>query len=230
LKNLLSQLTVLYAEDEILVQRHYKAHFEEYFKAVYCTTDGQTALELYHEKRTDVAILDINMPLINGMELAKLIKEINKDAIIVMLTAIVDKTTLINAVEIDLCCYLEKPVTRKKMKQALEKIQKAAEKEHELELWNINNQLYLWNHHEKELYCQDNKIILTKNEATLLELFIFSEKRQISYQNIFNRVWPYQSNDTYNEATIKTLIKSLRAKLPKNVINNSYGIGYYLAR
>jgi DNA-binding response OmpR family regulator len=46
-------------------------------------------------------------------------------------------------------------------------------------------------------------------------------------QDIYEYVWS-DSDKEYSESTIKTLLSALKTKLPKNVIQNKYGEGYFL--
>jgi DNA-binding response OmpR family regulator len=225
MKNLKNK-TLLYAEDEISVQEQYSLYFKNIFKEVYLVTNGEDALCLFEEKKPDVLILDINMPKINGIELTKKIKSINSKIPIILLTARSDKETLKTAIELNLLTYLEKPVSRNDLKEALNKLTKYFEDKNIINLWQVEDNFYYWNNNQKFLYINDKNIKLTKKETLFLNLLI--EKNSIcTYQDIYEYIWE-NSDKQYNESTIKTLLSSLRLKLPINAIKSIYGIGYYI--
>lgn len=222
----LKDKTLLYAEDEINVQTQYATYFKNIFKSVYVAKDGEEAFLMFQEENPDAVVLDINMPKMNGIDLTKKIKQINSKTPIILLTARSDKDTLKEAIELQLLTYLEKPVSRTDLKDALFKLTKYFEDRNTVKLWEVETISYYWDKIKKILYANNENIKLTKKETRLLDLLI-ERKNLCSYQDIFEYVWE-DSDKEYNESTIKTLISSLRLKLPKNAIISQYGIGYIL--
>lgn len=221
----LKKYTLLYVEDELNVQLQFSLFFSNLFKEVYVSSDGEDGFNKFKDKHPDVIILDVNIPKINGIELTKKIKKIAPNVPIVLLTARSDKETLKNAIELKILSYLEKPVSRNRLNELLIKLSKELVDDNILILWeNEKNNYYKWNKKEKLLYLNTVTIKLTKKENLLLTILI--EKKNIcTYQDIYEYVWENAYKD-YNESTIKTLLSSLKSKLPKNSIINHYGIGY----
>lgn len=77
---------------------------------------GKKLLDNIVEKNFEIVFLDINMPEMNGLKIAKKLKEINKDIIIVFLTGY--KNYAVDAFEIRAFNYILKPVTREKFDKA----------------------------------------------------------------------------------------------------------------
>lgn len=225
--DLLSQKTLLYAEDNLVTQLLYEDYFKTYFKTVYTALDGKQALEIYQHKKPDIVVLDINMPLLSGLDVSKKIRKTDKETVIILLTARTDKTALLEAIELGLTTYLEKPVTKEQLQQALKKIADNFCKATKINLWHYNKQNYFWDTSKRELFSETRPIVLTKKEKHLLEVFITSKQDKVSYEYIYDTVWSDDDKD-YSEASIKTLIKGLRAKLPPDAIKNVYGLGYFL--
>ena len=225
----LKQKTVLYAEDELIIQAYYTPLFKHYFKTVYTADNGQQALDIYNEKRPDVLILDINMPLINGLSLCKKIRQEDSITKIILLTSRIDKETFLEAVELGLTTYLEKPVTKEHLVCALNKLFNKENTIKMVSLWHYNDQEYYWDIFKRELFCANLSIHLSKNEKNLLELLIKSKHEKITYEQIHEGVFLIENKQKdYKENSIKTLINGLRSKLPKDSIKNSYGLGYFL--
>ena len=77
LKKLASDLTILYVEDDERLQNEVAAYLRKLFKSVDTSNDGLQGLEKYNSFKYDLVITDINMPYMNGLEMATQIKEIN---------------------------------------------------------------------------------------------------------------------------------------------------------
>ncbi|MDH5573826.1 MAG: response regulator transcription factor [Gammaproteobacteria bacterium] len=224
--DVLKKMTLLYAEDEATTLKLHAEYFTNYFGAVYTADNGKQALEVYNNKKPDVVVLDINMPIVNGIDVSKSIRKDDKLTQIILLTARVDTQTLIDAVELGLTTYLEKPVTSTPMIAALNKIASIFNERLVVKLWRYNDQYFVWDKSKTELMHGESLIKLTKNEKKLLEILTNSKHRNVTDQQIFNAIWSDEKE--YCENTIKTIINSLRGKLPPNAIKNTYGIGYYL--
>lgn len=227
--DLLAEMTLLYAEDEELTQRMYEQYFNHHFRSVYLAKDGQEALDIYYNKKPDVVILDINMPLLNGISVTKKIRQQDRHTKIILLTARSDKEALFEAVELGLTCYLEKPVSRARLKEALQKITTSEQKEESMLLWEVQDKSYYWNRNRQELLCDSESIHLTRKEKQLLNLLVKNREHPVSYENIYQVIGSHDDTADFSVASIKTLIKGLRAKLPPNAIKNSYGMGYFIS-
>jgi two-component system, OmpR family, response regulator VanR len=70
----------------------------------------------------------------------------------------------------------------------------------------------------------DRNVTLSKKEQQLLSLLFSDTKRTFTYDEIFERVWGYEQNGTLD--ALKSLVKTLRKKLPEKTIHNVFGIGY----
>ena len=71
--------------------------------------DGQLGIDKYIETQPDVITLDVTMPIMDGLETAKKLVEINPDVKIIMLSAMGDETLLNQAREIGIKYFLMKP-------------------------------------------------------------------------------------------------------------------------
>ncbi len=110
-----SDLSILIVEDEELVRKNSSVMIGRRFDKVYEARDGEEGLELYKKYKPDIVISDIKMPKKNGIDMAKEIKEINRDVAIIFLTAFNDVNYLLKSIEIGISHYLIKPVNIKKL-------------------------------------------------------------------------------------------------------------------
>ena len=221
-------LTLLYAEDEVETRKNYANYLKRYFKEIFVVENGQEALDCYEKNSPNILLLDINMPLINGLELAKKIRLKDKKTRIIILTAHLEQDKLLFAAELNLTKYLPKPISRLKLKEALKE---AASQYKELDFANSTISLsenFIWNNNTKKLSRNKEDIKLTKHEILLLELLTSKKNSIFSNDEISLYLWNDVSDLEYSATKLKDIIKRLRKKLPKDTISNIYGAGYKL--
>lgn len=224
----MDNLTLLYAEDEVDTRKNYSNYLKRFFKEIYVVENGEEALACYKNKSPDILLLDINMPLINGLELAKIIRETDKKTRIIILTAHLEQDKLLFAAELNLTKYLPKPISRIKLKDALKE---ASAQYKELNIENATLKVlesFTWNNDTKRLFVNNKDVKLTKHEILLFELLSSKKDKIFSSDEISLYLWN-DVNDLESSATkLKDIIKRVRKKLPKDVIENIYGAGYKL--
>lgn len=81
---LLKELTVLYVEDEDMMRESVVMLLKRRFKDVLVACNGAEALDIFKNNKVDVIITDLQMPVMDGMELAKHIREIDNTPIVVV--------------------------------------------------------------------------------------------------------------------------------------------------
>ena len=220
--------TILYAEDEEQTRLNYTNYLNRIFKEVYSASNGEDALKLYEKNRPDILLLDINMPKINGLEVAKSIRIKDKKTRIIILTAHVEQDKLLFAAELNLTKYLPKPISRTELKSALvEAVRQLEELNQDLNLICFEDN-YVWNKKSKKLKCANEDIKLTKYEILLLDLLGSKQNRIFTLDEISLHLWIDLEDLEWNTTKLKDIIKRIRKKLPKNSIENIYGAGYKL--
>jgi PAS domain S-box-containing protein len=106
----LKDITILYAEDDTLIQKEFSSFLEKFVKKLFIANNGQEALELFQKNKPDIVISDITMPKMNGIELSKNIKSLNPDTPIVIISAHNNSEYLIEAIEIGVNRFILKPI------------------------------------------------------------------------------------------------------------------------
>lgn len=106
---LLKKASILYVEDDPDILRQL-SHFLESFVLNLCVADdGQKGLEKYHKYKPDIVITDIKMPVMDGLEMAKLIKEVDQDVPIIVTTAHNEPDYLLKAIDLGIDKVVIKP-------------------------------------------------------------------------------------------------------------------------
>jgi len=107
---LLENFTLLFVEDNQDLQSVMEIVLKDSIKELYQAKNGQEGLDIYKEKRPDIVIADINMPVMDGLSMAKEIKKIDKCQPVIILSAFDDKQTLLEAVNTGVDSFIPKPM------------------------------------------------------------------------------------------------------------------------
>lgn len=220
----LQTLKVLYAEDEEGIRKNIADSLRYYVKEVFETSNGDEAYRIYQDKAPDIILSDIHMPILNGIELVKKIREQDRKTPIIMITAHIDKKYLMDAVELHMEKYLVKPIDLDILLQTLEKC---------VSILDINNIVklevdkdYSYDFDKKELYYKNKSINLNKKEMLFFEVLIKNQRKITTYEELQSRVWGV---DIMTDSALRSLVRNLRKKLPTDIIINISGLGYRFA-
>ncbi len=218
--HLLKNKTALYVEDEPEVLKNIAELLGNFFGTFRTAADGLEAWEIFRSETIDVALIDIELPGLNGLELIKRMRTVNKEMPIVVISAYTKTDYLLESVELHLDKYIIKPLTSKKIHTLLDRLNEDFANENIIELVPdvlINN--------TSMTLLQDNVAReLSKREAMFLRQL--SRKGIITYEEIA-ALWT-QGPPTDN--AIRSFVRHLRKKLPEGLLENRSGIGYALKR
>ncbi|MGD9786373.1 MAG: response regulator transcription factor [Sulfuricellaceae bacterium] len=106
----LHMLTALYVEDEEVVREELARFLLRRLKTVYTAKNGQEGLELYRQYKPDVVIADITMPIMDGLAMARVIKDDDSEVPIIITSAHNEHDFFVESVEIGIDSYVLKPI------------------------------------------------------------------------------------------------------------------------
>ncbi|HOJ06521.1 MAG: sigma-54-dependent Fis family transcriptional regulator [Ignavibacteriota bacterium] len=101
---------ILIVDDEKIVRESLYHWFEEDNYEVETAEDGETALQKYDKGKYDILLVDMKMPGMSGLDLLSKVKEIDKDALVILITAFASVPTAITALKNGAFDYITKPV------------------------------------------------------------------------------------------------------------------------
>ncbi|WP_022850311.1 response regulator [Limisalsivibrio acetivorans] len=111
----LSQLSILYVDDDDLMRFSLPRVLGKHVKEITVAENGLQGLELFEKCRHDAVITDLEMPVLNGVEFMKRLREYYGDVPIIVLTAFEDQAELAKDADV----VLAKPLLIKKVVAAL---------------------------------------------------------------------------------------------------------------
>jgi DNA-binding response OmpR family regulator len=220
--DVLKSLSILYAEDDLVIQNSISRILKMFFKEVHIANDGNEALEIYQNNKIDVMMLDYVMPNLDGYQTAKFIREINKKIPIIIVSAYTDKEKLLNAIELNLIKYLEKPILHDDLINVFNSVISSLEENNLLfaKLDESCNYSFV----TKNIIKDNIEISLTKNEVSFIELLLDKPNQLISKEVIEDKVF----KESTDENTIRNMVYRLRKKLDTQSIVTLKDFGYLL--
>ncbi len=220
-------ISLLYIEDDLDIREIYFDSIKEEVELVYFASDGEEGYEAYLSHKPDIILLDINMPKLDGLSLAKKIRENDSNVKIIITTAYSEQDKLLQAIELYLIKYILKPINPAILKEALQKAKKEISLQREEEkIIYLLDESTIWDFEAEKLYENGVEVKLTKNERRLLKLLSSDKDKVFSFFDIFNHISHDDFDKEYDANQVRALVKLLRKKVPKESIVNIYGEGY----
>ena len=203
-------------EDDFSLNESIKEMLEESGFVVDAFYNGQKAFDNIFGNYM-LYIFDINVPNVDGITLLEKVKSMNPSAKVIMISANIDIDKITQAYENDCEDYIKKPFDLQEFRLKIRKIT------NQYEIEKIENLFF--NMRKRVLYENEIEINLTKSERNLLYLLLNNRGEKITHNQIEEFVYNGVSKTS---VAVRTLIKRLRAKLPKDSIKNSLDEGYYI--
>lgn len=215
----MSATQILFLEDEPTIREVLAEYMKMQNYEVTEAEDGQRALALLKEREFDMAVLDIMVPEVSGLEVLAYIKEHRSGMATIMLTALDDEKTQVKAFNLYADDYVIKPVSPiillKRMETILRRVKrKDQQKEKGLVIYEDSYQAFY----------DGAPLELTLSEFLLLQVLKKEPKRAFTREQLILRIF----NEDYvgNDRIIDAHVKNLRKKLPGNYIKTVIGVGY----
>ncbi|MDN3580976.1 response regulator transcription factor [Mucilaginibacter flavus] len=220
---------ILLVEDEPNIASVIKRGLTENGFDVSIASNGVNGLQMALNNNFDLIILDIMLPLMDGVQVCKNIRQHNKTVPIIMLTALDSTENIVNGLDSGADDYLAKPFKIAELAARLRTLLRRSGLENPGgTIFTINN---LKVDTESKIAYQDHEPLkLTATEYRLLEYFIRNQKKVLSRIQILESVWDIDFNMGTN--VVDVYVNYLRKKLEKNgspkVIHTVFGMGYMM--
>jgi DNA-binding response OmpR family regulator len=189
--------------------------------------DGEAALTSYGEFAPDLLVLDLGLPKLDGVEVAKRLREGGDDLPILMLTARDALESRVEGLDSGADDYLVKPFERQELLARLRALLRRRPPRGMAPLTVGDLRL---NPDTHEVFRGERRVELTQREFELLEYLMRNERLVISRQRLLDEVWGYDPFSITN--TIEVFVSNLRRKLEADgeprLLHTVRGAGYVL--
>jgi DNA-binding NtrC family response regulator len=152
---------ILIIDDEKFITSSIIQHLGKEGHEVLNAETGEDGLELFKSESPDIVLLDIQLPGIDGIKTLELLKDINKDVIVIMITAYGDIETAVSAIKLGAYDFVEKPFELDKLSILIKKA---------LETAHLKKEVHFLREEQYEKYSFDRIIGVSAVHKEVLQL------------------------------------------------------------
>lgn len=222
-------MRILLIEDDVQLAASLSEALTAQQYAVDVVRDGETAWHYLTSLRYDLTLMDVTLPLLDGMSLCQRMRAQGNQAPVLMLTARDTSADKVQGLDAGADAYMVKPFNLSELlAQIRALLRRGGATLSPVLQWG---ELRL-NPTTFEVQYGDRPLRLTPKEFAILELLLHNGRRVLSRPYIIESVWSL--TDPPGEETVKAHIKALRQKLqkagaPTHFIDTVHGMGYRLS-
>jgi DNA-binding response OmpR family regulator len=223
--------TILVVDDEPKIVKTVRAYLEEAGFRVVAAGDGREALAVFRNDRPALVILDLGLPGVDGLDVARTIRK-ESDLPIIMLTARVDETDKLIGLELGADDYVTKPFSPRELVARVRAVLRRASGEREGPAPPVVAGEVTIDLERRRVTVAGRPVDLTVTEFELLLVLARHPGRVFSRLELLDRVQGY-AFEGY-ERTVDAHVKNLRQKIEPDARNPRYvrtvhGVGYKFA-
>lgn len=220
-------MKLLLIEDDGDIVEFVRMELEHEGYAVQCARDGRSGLDMALAADFDLILLDIMLPILNGLEVLRRLRA-QKDTPVILLTArdaIIDKVVGLDAGAND---YVTKPFHIEELFARIRVLTRAAAKDEKRRVLK-NADVIL--DRQKRLVSRSGSIVsMTKTQFDLLECFLMNLDIVLSRDQLLNAVWGYSYSGDSNivDVYVRYVRNRLHEPADGKLIESVRGIGYVM--
>lgn len=219
-------MRILIVEDEKALSRVLVKIFEKNYYSVDAVYNGQKALDYIATGNYDIVLMDVMMPVMDGITALKKIRADGNQIPVLLLTAKSEVDDKVMGLDSGANYYITKPFDTKELLAAVRAITRKEEQtDNRLHFGNITLDTSTY-----ELASDTDSVKLTNKEFQMMEMFMSNPKILVSADTLMERIWGYDSDSEINVvwAYISYLRKKLKNLNANFTIKSSRNSGYSL--
>lgn len=215
--------TILVIDDDEQILALVQTLFQQEGARVVTSLDPEAALRLLYRHQPDLVIVDLMMPVMNGLELVRRIRELSSVPVM-MLTAVHSDHETVRALRIGCDDYVTKPFIPSVLIARAKVLLRRSDAEEEPDAgFTYDDGYLLVDLHGQRVQVEGQKVRLTPTEFELLALLLRRAGRVCTFAQIMSELWPDGVGGS--EAAVHTYVWQLRQKLERNPAQPEYLVG-----
>jgi two-component system response regulator MprA len=219
--------TLLLAEDDRAVRESLVRALDLEGYAVHAVGNGAEALDVAKSVLPDVIVLDVSMPIVDGLTVCKVLRAEGSDVPILMLTARTETRDRVAGLDAGADDYLPKPFELDELLARLRALlRRARPEDSDAEVLRLADLRI--DPAARRAWRGDRELELSKTEFDLLELLVRNQGVVLDHSTIYDRIWHYDFGpDSKNLAVyIGYLRRKTEAEGEPRLIQTVRGVGY----
>ena len=226
-------MKILVVDDEALLVKGIRFNLKSDGYEVITGSNGQEAVELTKSESPDLVVLDVMMPIMDGLTACGKIREFS-DVPIILLTAKADDMDKLIGFDHGADDYLTKPFNIQELKARIRAMLRRTGGNEKKEAGNrlVGGNITL-DLDARNAYKGSELVVLTAKEFDVVEFLMRNAGRVYSREALLDTIWAYEYRSDIR--TVDVHIRRLREKLeenpaePKHILTK-WGVGYYFSK
>ena len=226
-------MKILVVDDEALLVKGIRFNLKSDGYEVITGSNGQEAVELTKSESPDLVVLDVMMPIMDGLTACGKIREFS-DVPIILLTAKADDMDMLIGFDHGADDYLTKPFNILELKARIRAMLRRTGGNEKKEAGNrlVGGNITL-DLDARNAYKGSELVVLTAKEFDVIEFLMRNAGRVYSREALLDTIWAYEYRSDIR--TVDVHIRRLREKLeenpaePKHILTK-WGVGYYFSK
>lgn len=205
---------ILVVEDEKNILELLKYNLEQEGYKVLTAVRGDLGVELARKEKPDLVLLDLMLPVMDGLEICKVLKQDYKTASmpIIMLTAKGEESDKVIGLELGADDYMTKPFSPRELlariKSVLRRVNHTLENSEVIRIGSLEVDKA-----KHVVSIKGKPIELTSKEFDLLKVLLEANGRVLSREMLLNKVWGYDQSLEIETRTVDMHVGQLRKKI-----------------
>ena len=220
-------LKILVVEDETAIRRFIKINLERQGFEVLDVESGEEVLDAFADFNPDIALLDVMLPGISGLEVAKRIRELDNNVGIIMLTAKSQDVDKILGLESGADDYMTKPFNPTELILRIKSLARRVETKDVPD--TLEDDVFKLDQNTRQFFKNGIYVELTPTEFAIMDLFMRNPHKAFSRDELLDLIW---GRDFVGDSKIIDVnIRRIRSKIEDDAsepqyINTVWGLGY----
>jgi len=221
--------TVLIVDDEKNIVDILSFNLKKEGYEIIAAYDGAAGLEQYANNRPDLILLDVMLPLLDGFEVCRRIREKDRKTPIIMLTAREEETDKVLGLDIGADDYITKPFSVRELQARVKANIRKTDAHIEVEQ-EETHEGFVIDKERFDVFVNGQSAELTQREFELISFLAASPGKVFSREELLHDVWQYEYFGDLR--AVDVAVRRLREKIeedpgqPRYVITKR-GVGYY---
>ena len=199
-------LNILIVEDETNLGTTLSEYLQGLGHDARWARDGKSARSKFNETKPNLILMDIGLPDISGLDLAREFRKARKDFVLLFLSAQNDPETKVEGLEIGADDYITKPFALKELTLRLNRILKTQSEMEKMPDEINHGALKIWFKRYEVQDGQGSLITLSQKECAILELLYQKKNQAVDRDEIIEKIWgedKFPSNRTVDNYIVK---------------------------
>lgn len=220
-------MKILVVEDETAIRRFIKINLERQGFEVLDVESGEEGLDAFADFNPDIALLDVMLPGISGLEVAKRIRELDNNVGIIMLTAKSQDVDKILGLESGADDYMTKPFNPTELILRIKSLARRVETKDVPD--TLEDDVFKLDQNTRQFFKNGIYVELTPTEFAIMDLFMRNPHKAFSRDELLDLIW---GRDFVGDSKIIDVnIRRIRSKIEDDAsepqyINTVWGLGY----